>query len=392
MSRRGYNLLARENPPAGYHSAAESWRIHRLGSEPANLPPQTIQCTAKFKLFFPKKGSPNGYETFASNGDFSFSLTAGSMSFDEFRSMVAKECENNREGAGDIVRDAVASGSPRMDWWISLKLRAAPEFNKSAKPKPNINIEAGFLAWINVIVELGNDTTNSCLELAAQDANASKRPGLSQDHPDRATVAGEFDTLNVISKKLVELHKPNTKYETRLPVFLHLTKDNHYIPLTGAVLNIWAKALEKRVDRVSYYSPPASIKFVKISDAKRRRLDHERLRHGNSPSPESDPPALIEPNEDLLRKYIELVIKPEKQEKVMKILVDHDIAHPNSFKSKTITEEKMLKWGLSDGIVAHISVVCSLNCSVLFIWPSLFRSHGHKSEPVSSVSYPSSII
>ncbi|POW12514.1 hypothetical protein PSHT_08088 [Puccinia striiformis] len=276
-------------------------------------------------------------------------------------------------GAGDIVRDAVASGSPRMDWWISLKLRAAPEFNKSAKPKPNINIEAGFLAWINVIVELGNDTTNSCLELvmenpastekksktdaaarAAQDANASKRPGLSQDHPDRATVAGEFDTLNVISKKLVELHKPNTKYETRLPVFLHLTKDNHYIPLTGAVLDIWAKALEKRVDRVSYYSPPASIKFVKISDAKRRRLDHERLRHGNSPSPESDPPALIEPNEDLLRKYIELVIKPEKQEKVMKILVDHDIAHPNSFKSKTITEEKMLKWGLSDGIVAQL--------------------------------------
>ncbi|POV98970.1 hypothetical protein PSHT_13781 [Puccinia striiformis] len=369
MSRRGYDLLARENPPAGYHSAAESWRIHRLGSEPANLPPQTIQCTAKFKLFFPKKGSPNGYETFASNGDFSFSLTAGSMSFDEFRSMVAKECENNREGAGDIVRDAVASGSPRMDWWISLKLRAAPEFNKSAKPKPNINSEAGFLAWINVIVELGNDTTNACLELsktdaaarvykltrqAAQDANASKRPGLSQDHPDRATVAGEFDTLNVISKKLVELHKPNTKYETRLPVFIHPTNNDLYIPLTGAVLDIWAKALEKPDDGVGYYSPPASIKFVKISAAKRRRLDHERLRHRNSPSPELDLPALIEPNEDLLRKYIELVIKPEKQEMVLKILVEHDVAHPNSFKSKTITEEKMLKWGLTDGIVAQL--------------------------------------
>ncbi|POW22917.1 hypothetical protein PSHT_00728 [Puccinia striiformis] len=337
MSRRGYNLLARENPPAGYHSAAESWRIHRLGSEPANLPPQTIQCTAKFKLFFPKKGSPNGYETFASNGDFSFSLTAGSMSFDEFRSMVAKECENNREGAGDIVRDAVASGSPRMDWWISLKLRAAPEFNKSAKPKPNINIEAGFLAWINVIVELGNDTTNSCLELVMENPASSSRcecfqTTWAEPRPsDRATVAGEFDTLNVISKKLVELHKPNTKYETRLPVFLHLTKDNHYIPLTGAVLDIWAKALEKRVDRTMNDSAT-----------------------NNSPSPESDPPALIEPNEDLLRKYIELVIKPEKQEKVMKILVDHDIAHPNSFKSKTITEEKMLKWGLSDGIVAQL--------------------------------------
>ncbi|KAH9463013.1 hypothetical protein Pst134EA_015100 [Puccinia striiformis f. sp. tritici] len=387
MSRRGYDLLARENPPAGYHSAAESWRIHRLGSEPANLPPQTIQCTAKFKLFFPKKGSPNGYETFASNGDFSFSLTAGSMSFDEFRSMVAKECENNCEGTGDIVRDAVASGSPRMDWWISLKLRAAPEFNKSAKPKPNINSEAGFLAWINVIVELGNDTTNSCLELVMENPASTKKKSKT----DAAARVYKL-TRQAAQDKLVELHKPNTKYETRLPVFLHLTKDDHYIPLTGAVLDIWAKALEKHVDGVSYYSPPASIKFVKISDAKRRRLDHERLRHGNSPSPESDPPALIEPNEDLLRKYIELVIKPEKQEKVMKILVDHDIAHPNSFKSKTITVEKMLKWGLSDGIVAHISVVCSLNCSVLFIWPSLFRSHGHKSEPVSSVSYPSSII
>ncbi|POV94404.1 hypothetical protein PSHT_16237, partial [Puccinia striiformis] len=203
MSRRVYDLLARENPLAGYHLAAESWRIHWLGSEPADLPPQIIQCTAKFKLLFPKKGSPDG--------------------------MMAKERENNRKGTGDIVCDAVASGSPRMD------------------------CEAGFLAWINMIVELGDDTTNSCLEL------------------------------------------------------------------------------EKHVDGVSYYSPPASIKFVKISDAKRQPLDHERLRHGNSPSSESDPPALIEPNEDLLRKYIELVIKPEKQEKVMKILVDHDIAHPNSF-------------------------------------------------------------
>ncbi|POV94529.1 hypothetical protein PSHT_16151 [Puccinia striiformis] len=301
MSRRGYDLLGRENPPAGYNSAAESWRIHRLGSEPANLPPQIIQCTAKFKLFFPKKGSPNGYETFASNGDFSFSFTAGSKSFDEFRSMVAKECENNREGAGDIVRDAVASGSPRMDWWISLKLRAAPEFNKSAKPKPNINSEAGFLAWINVIVELGNDTTNSCLELVMENpAKARRTPQAEHQIRDQAPSVPPSDQKTTI-------------------------------PLTGAVLDIWAKALEKPVG-VSYYSPPASI----------------------NPSPELDLPALIEPNEDLLRKYIELVIKPEKQEMVLKILVEHDVAHPNSFKSKTITEEKMLKWGLTDGIVAQL--------------------------------------
>ncbi|KNF04236.1 hypothetical protein PSTG_02585 [Puccinia striiformis f. sp. tritici PST-78] len=69
---------------------------------------------------------------------------------------------------------------------------------------------------------------------------------------------------------------------------------------------------------------------------------------------ESDLPALIKPNEDLLRKYVESVIKPRKQEKVLKILVDHSVAHPSSFKSKTITKEKLLKWGLSDGIVAQL--------------------------------------
>ncbi|KAI9600136.1 hypothetical protein KEM48_000550 [Puccinia striiformis f. sp. tritici PST-130] len=88
-------------------------------------------------------------------------------------------------------------------------VRVSPEFNKSAKPKPNISSEAGFLAWINMIIKLGNDTANSCLELsmenpaitkkksktnaaarsykltqqAAQDVNTSKQPGLSQDHP-----------------------------------------------------------------------------------------------------------------------------------------------------------------------------------------------------------------
>ncbi|POW10040.1 hypothetical protein PSHT_08990 [Puccinia striiformis] len=249
---------SKRESPAGYHSAAESWRIHRLGSEPANLPPQTIQCTAKFKLFFPKKGSPNGYETFASNGDFSFSLTAGSMSFDEFRSMVAKECENNREG------------------------RRYPEHQH----------EAGFLAWINVIVELGNDTTNSCLELVMENpAKARRTPQAEHQIRDQAPSVPPSDQ--------------------RRPLF----------PLTGAVLDIWAKALEKC-------------------------WNHERDSHRNSPSPELDLPALIEPNEDLLRKYIELVIKPEKQEMVLKILVEHDVAHTEFFQVQDYHRREDAKMGL----------------------------------------------
>ncbi|KNF04235.1 hypothetical protein PSTG_02584 [Puccinia striiformis f. sp. tritici PST-78] len=198
MSQLSYNLLARENPPAGYYLATESWRIHWLGPEPADLPPQIIQCTGKFKPFFSKKGSANGYET-------QMASSALDQSWPQRNNWRTGRTRNRRQ-APEIFSDAVASQSPQMDWWI---MRVSPEFNKSAKPKPNISSEAGFLAWINMIIKLGNDTANSCLELsmenpaitkkksktnaaarsykltqqAAQDVNTSKQPGLSQDHP-----------------------------------------------------------------------------------------------------------------------------------------------------------------------------------------------------------------
>ncbi|KAI7967587.1 hypothetical protein MJO29_000864 [Puccinia striiformis f. sp. tritici] len=168
MSQLSYNLLARENPPAGYYLATESWRIHWLGPEPADLPPQIIQCTGKFKPFFSKKGSANGYET--------------------------------------------QMASSALDQKLSMENPAI------TKKKSKTNAAA---------------RSYKLTQQAAQDVNTSKQP---------ATVAGKFNTLNVISKRLMELHKPNTKYKTRLPVFLHPTKDNHCFPSTGAVFNIWAKA------------------------------------------------------------------------------------------------------------------------------------------------------
>ncbi|EFP78567.2 uncharacterized protein PGTG_04523 [Puccinia graminis f. sp. tritici CRL 75-36-700-3] len=380
MSRIGYDLLGRENPPPGYHSASENWRIHGIGPEPTELRPQFISCTTKFKLYFPRKGNQCVYDELSSNGKFSYSIRAGSIGLQEFYNLVADECEKNRVGAGDIIRDAVASGSPRMDWWISLKLRTAPQFNKNAKPRPKINDESAFAAWMQVIIDSGADNTNSYLELvmenpavakkkaktdqaarayklarqAAQDANASKRPAPGQDHPDQAPTAADFDTRNVLANKLLSIHQPNTKYERKLPVFIHPTKDNQYIPLTGAVLDIWATALEKSVDGVSLYSPPASIKFEKVSAAKRQRLDDDQPRRKYSPTSDSDSSVLIQPDDNLMRKYVEFVIKPEKRDAVLQILDQHDIVHPKLFKSKTITEEKMSKWGLSDGIVAQL--------------------------------------
>ncbi|KAA1103442.1 hypothetical protein PGT21_018205 [Puccinia graminis f. sp. tritici] len=353
MLQIGYDLLGRENPPPGYHSASENWRIHGIGPEPTKLRPQFISCTTKFKLYFPRKGNQCVYDELSSNGEFSYLIWAGSIGLQEFYNLAVDKCEKNRVGAGDIIRDAVASGLPRMDWWISLKLRTAPQFNKTAKPRPKINDESAFAAWMQAKTDQAARAYKLARQ-AAQDANASKRPAPGQDHPDQAPTAADFNTGNVLANKLLSIHRPNTKYERKLPVFIHPTEDNRYIPLTGAVLDIWATALEKSVDGVSLYSPPASIKFEKVSAAKRQRLDDDRPRRKYSPTSDSDSSVLIQPDDNLMRKYVKFVIKPEKRDAVLQILDQHNIVHPKLFKSKTITEEKMSKWGLSDGIVAQL--------------------------------------
>ncbi|POV94198.1 hypothetical protein PSHT_16363 [Puccinia striiformis] len=380
MSSRGYDLFGRENPPAGYHTDSENYRIHGIGPEPVDPKPQIIRCITSFLVHFPKKGPRAGYTPVKPKEDFVIEITAGAITFDAFRKLVADECNKKRGGAGQLIRDACEVGSPAVEWKVGLKFRTAPQWNKTAKPTPKINDEAGFAAWVQVIIDHGKDETESSLQVimenlavaakesqtdaalkahnlaqnAARHANSSRRLGLSE-HPDQATTAGKFDDRNVIANEILRIYKPNVNYDRKIPVFLHPSDPTRFILLTEATVQKWAQAIKEPGSLVTIFSPPNSFKYEQVSTTKRRRINDDHSPRGHSPPAEFDPSPVIEPNSALVADYIKFVKIPlDQQDNVIQILAERGVTHPKMLLSKTITPERMLGWGLIDGFVTQL--------------------------------------
>ena len=78
---------------------------------------------------------------------------------------------------------------------------------------------------------------------AAQQASSSKRKGPDGENLTETITPADFRPVNVYVDRIYSTHPPNVKYEKRLPVFLHPTDPNSYIPLTAAIVQQWANAL-----------------------------------------------------------------------------------------------------------------------------------------------------
>ncbi|EFP77678.2 uncharacterized protein PGTG_03634 [Puccinia graminis f. sp. tritici CRL 75-36-700-3] len=294
MSHFGIDLFGRENPPPGYHSALELWRIQNLGPPPDQLATQMIDLSTSFKLVYPDKNSNNKLTWIPrkSKRKFLISIPAVSTTFEQFHEIVARKCEENSEGAGVIIQNALESGSPGINWKVWMNLPAAHEFKKNANYKVNdIN---SFTHWTATIIANGKDRTDASLEVemispadlekeakaavkikqhvmthaAAQRASTSKH----QD-PSTLVAAKDFDIYNVYKDQIFDAHPPNIKYHKRIPVFIDPADETRYILLTTVNVEKWAKALMEPNTTVSLHSPPPELKFEKLSASKKRKLD-----------------------------------------------------------------------------------------------------------------------
>ncbi|KAI7967919.1 hypothetical protein MJO29_001196 [Puccinia striiformis f. sp. tritici] len=130
MSRQGINLFARDNPPRGYNTTTELWRIRGIGltPDPDHI---TLKCNTSFKLFYPKK-SPRGksWKPLSHLKKFPIKLNVGLTTFNKFHHIIADACNAKVKNAGVLITNALASGAPKLAWHVWHVPAIAEEFMK----------------------------------------------------------------------------------------------------------------------------------------------------------------------------------------------------------------------------------------------------------------------
>ncbi|OAV92214.1 hypothetical protein PTTG_27702 [Puccinia triticina 1-1 BBBD Race 1] len=102
---------------------------------------------------------------------------------------------------------------------------------------------------------------------------------------------------------------------------------------------------------VSLYSPPAD---ETVSSMRQKQI-HTSQPRIQIPSVQSEDSEVLTPDPQLIVDYIEfLKILPTKRNEVIGILEKNDITHPKILNSKRISDKRMSKWGLSNGLIAQL--------------------------------------
>ncbi|OAV92180.1 hypothetical protein PTTG_12098 [Puccinia triticina 1-1 BBBD Race 1] len=155
--------------------------------------------------------------------------------------------------------------------------KTAPELRKSKNY--SITDEQSFSRWMNAVNALGKDQTSANLFIqmlnpATKRKNAkavvevknhiltveaAQQASLSHpapDHPADIITPDLFSPINIYMNNIYATHPPNTKYQKKLPVYVHPTNLNCFIPLTAGVAQKWVTSLANGVAGVLLYSPP----------------------------------------------------------------------------------------------------------------------------------------
>ncbi|OAV95902.1 hypothetical protein PTTG_04352 [Puccinia triticina 1-1 BBBD Race 1] len=163
---------------------------------------------------------------------FDVSISAGSMNRQEFRRIVAAECNKIYNGAGELILNPVALGFSELniDWNILMGLKTTPKCKKSAKQ--NMNDDKTFIQWMRYVVDLGMDHTSAALEISMQNpatkakqrkvaaafqnhmltqqaaiqASGSSSQGSNDVPPVRDLVPGNFQAQNVVMNQIYANH------------------------------------------------------------------------------------------------------------------------------------------------------------------------------------------
>ncbi|PLW32899.1 hypothetical protein PCANC_17117 [Puccinia coronata f. sp. avenae] len=401
MSHFGIDLFSQEVPPPGYHTNAENRQISKNMTTQAYLTkaemmeqsmvtytapeaPKTtfpkITCNTTFRIFCPKDTAKPGWTQINSLKSFEIILeNPESIGFELFQDYVAIKCGEVFENGGKLMRSAILTGSPHIDWNLYIISPPHPDFKKGAHY--HVNDEEHYIRWISAVTKQGktNPATNLSIQMQNPEAliKQKKEAGLVRNHilleeaaqkaltsklnvpggdlpiPAHHAQPGEFSRHAVLTEEIFSRYPPKLAYKKKIPVYVNPHDANQYILLTGCAVQKWAHALKTQTKGVLLGSTPPELKYVKRS-SKKQNLKHVQDLPSQSGSSESDG-SVIQPNADLVCEYVRFVkIDPSKQEDVIKILASNDVSHPKFFKSDNITQDDTLKWGLSPGIVAQL--------------------------------------
>ncbi|KAA1080615.1 hypothetical protein PGT21_050287 [Puccinia graminis f. sp. tritici] len=301
MSHFGLDLLGGENLPPGYFSASKYWRIQGVGDQLV----QMVDCDISYKLFSPKDAlKPQGaWNMCKSKQKFQALFPVKSTSLDQFQDLVAKECKTTFKGTEASIQNALQFGSPHIGWNVLMKLPAVNEFLRLAEY--TVIDKDSYSYWISTIVTNGKDQTKVILDVVmVNPASVKKDKKLSikmNKHNRQQAAAQEasssnlsvkasnFDLSNILANKIYVTHLPNVKYQPKLPVFIHLTNHNKYIPLTTG-------------------------------------------NETKSPEPDSESNSVINLQVNLLNEYLKFVkIPPGNRDGILHILTENKATNPQLF-------------------------------------------------------------
>ncbi|KAA1116060.1 hypothetical protein PGTUg99_034045 [Puccinia graminis f. sp. tritici] len=321
---------------------------------------------------------------------------------EQFISLVTSKCENAVANTGAILSDGLSSGSPVINWFVSI---ARLEGFKKGKPFLLAN-EMAFNTWIEALSD--NDADESTLsiemtnpnrvaklqhdaEVLAKDAvrkeakrlitvareakraqaagsEGGKRKRLDEDSDEDDEdsddeVDNDKDAVKLFMRQLYATHSANALYDRHIPVYIHPTNRSQYFLLSNGTCQKWARALVR--EGVSIHSPPKELKYETLPPAKPIPTGRNQPAGTSTPAgcahhacaghasqlPSSDG---AQPGNDIgIRDYIKFIGLRQADE-VADLLIRNDLQNFKIFRSRNLDRSALRSLGLTLGVVTQL--------------------------------------
>ncbi|KAA1135078.1 hypothetical protein PGTUg99_002350 [Puccinia graminis f. sp. tritici] len=367
---------------------------------------QKVDVTTTFKLFVLdvncSKKAKKVWLSISPPDPLTIEITASppeeATTYETFNSLVTNACEAAVKNTGQILAEALTTGSPEINWFVSI---ARVEGFKKGKPFLVSN-GAAFDSWIEALAKVEVDESSLSIEMTspnkvaklqhdaevlakdavrkeakqlitkrkearrAQEAEGGKRKrsdDISNGDEDESSdeeVEFDKDAVKLFMRQLYATHMANAMYDCHIPVYIHPTEHSKYILLSNGTCQKWAHALCKVQPGVSLHSPPKDIKFSVLPPknivTKNNNLgptcSHQNCGRQGSPAVlSSDGP---QPGKEVgICEYIDF-IGLRNGDEVVDLLIKNDLQDFKIFWSRNLDRPALRGLGLTLGVVTQL--------------------------------------
>ncbi|KAA1116002.1 hypothetical protein PGTUg99_032105 [Puccinia graminis f. sp. tritici] len=326
---------------------------------------------------------------------------------DQFISLVTSKCENAVANTGAILSDGLSSGSPVINWFVSI---ARVEGFKKGKPFLLEN-QMAFNTWMEALADNEADESTLSIEMTnpnrvaklqhdaevlakdavrkeakrlitvareakrarAGDSEGGKRKRLDEDSDEDTEgsddeVEYDKDAVKLFMRQLYATHSANALYDRHLPVYINPLNHSQYFLLSNGTCQKWARALVKVREGVSIQSPPKEFKYETLPPANSIPTSTKQLARTSTPAgcahhacsghaSHASPPSSSDgpqPGKDVgIRDYINFIGLRQADE-VVDLLIRNDLQNFKIFRSRNLDRSALRSLGLTLGVVTQL--------------------------------------